>query len=100
MVRGLLFCAVLAWPGLAWPGLAWSGWLYFHEAWTEGWVTETVWAPPLWIVLLPLSLGIGVLALQYLADIACLVTGREPPFGLEPVADESTATRPHPEELE
>lgn len=87
---GLLFCVVLAW----------SGWLYFHEAWAGGWVTETVWAPPLWIVLFPLPFGTGVLALQYLADIACLVTGREPPFGMEPVVDRGSTPRPHPEELE
>jgi len=63
---GVLFCITLAW----------SGWRYFHEAWTEGWVTESVWAPPLWIVLLPLPLGVGMLTLQYLVDIACLLTGR------------------------
>ena len=56
--------------------LAWTGWLYFHEAWREGWVTPSVWAPPLWIPLLPLPIGLGLLSLQYLADIACLLTGR------------------------
>jgi hypothetical protein len=29
----------------------------------------------LWAVLLPLPLGMGLLSLQYLVDIACLVTG-------------------------
>jgi len=82
---GLVFCLVLGW----------SGWLYFHEAWVEGWVTETVWAPPLWIVLFPLPVGIGILTLQYVTDIACLITGRDLPFGMKP------ADRPlHPEELE
>ena len=66
-VLGILFCIVVAW----------SGWRYFHEAWTEGWVTESVWAPPLWIVLLPLPLGIGLLTLQYAVDILCVLTGRE-----------------------
>lgn len=65
---GVAFCAVLAA----------SGWRYFHEAWAEGWVTETVWAPPLWIVLLPLPLGAGVLTLQYIVDLVCVVTGRDP----------------------
>ncbi len=64
---GMLCCAVLAW----------TGWTYFHEAWTEGWVTPSVWAPPLWIPLLPLPIGLGLLTLQYAADIVCLVTGRE-----------------------
>jgi TRAP-type C4-dicarboxylate transport system permease small subunit len=62
---GIAFCLVLAL----------SGWRYFEEAWREGWVTESVWAPPLWAVLLPLPLGMGLLSLQYLVDIACLVTG-------------------------
>jgi TRAP-type C4-dicarboxylate transport system permease small subunit len=56
--------------------LAWSGWLYFHEAWAGGWKTETVWALPLWIPLLPLPLGIGLLSLQYIAEIAQLSSGR------------------------
>lgn len=64
---GLVFCGVLAW----------TGWTYFYEAWSEGWVTASVWAPPLWIPLLPLPLGLGLLTLQYTADILCLVTGRE-----------------------
>jgi TRAP-type C4-dicarboxylate transport system permease small subunit len=67
-VVGIAFCVVLAW----------SGWRYFHEAWTEGWVTESVWAPPLWIVLLPLPLGIGLLTLQYVVDLVCLVAGYAP----------------------
>ena len=55
----LSFCAVLAW----------SGWQYFHEAWRNQWVTESVWAPPLWVVLLPLPLGVGLLCLQYLVEL-------------------------------
>jgi len=79
---GLTFCAILAWKGT----------LYFYEAWSEGWATETVWAPPLWAVLLPLPIGIGLLTLQYLVDILCLVTGRELPFGLPPASQPGTAT--------
>lgn len=48
----------------------WSSWLYFYEAAAKGWTTETVWAIPLWIPLLPLPLGIGMLILQGLAEIA------------------------------
>ncbi len=64
--------------------LAWSAWLHFHEAWSGHWRTDTVWAPPLWIPILPLPLGISVLVLQYLADILCLLQGRDLPFGLAP----------------
>jgi TRAP-type C4-dicarboxylate transport system permease small subunit len=56
---GLSFCALLAW----------SGWLYFHEAWAERWTTDTIWALPLWIPLLPLPAGIGLLCLQYVAEL-------------------------------
>ena len=49
--------------------LAWSGWHYFHEALSKGWTTDTVWALPLWIPLLPLPLGIVILCLQYIAEI-------------------------------
>ena len=55
----LAFCALLAW----------SGWHHFHEAWSGGWTTESVWALPLWIPLLPLPLGIGLLCLQYIAEL-------------------------------
>lgn len=68
-----VFCLTVAWFGLG----------YFHEALSGGWRTETVWALPLWIPLLPLPVGMGLLALQYVADILCLVTGREPPFGMD-----------------
>ncbi len=60
---GFAFCIVLAW----------SGGRYFLEAWSEGWVTESVWAPPLWIVLSPLPIGIGLLCLQYCAEIISIV---------------------------
>ncbi len=73
-VASLTFCVVIAWYGAG----------YFHEAWAGGWRTETVWALPLWIPLLPLPLGMGLLALQYVVDILCLVTGREAPFGMDP----------------
>jgi TRAP-type C4-dicarboxylate transport system permease small subunit len=49
--------------------LAFSGWRYFHEAWSAGWVTESLWAPRLWVILLPLPLGVGLLCLQYLVDL-------------------------------
>lgn len=48
--------------------------LYFHEAWEGGWTTSTVWAPPLWIPLIPLPVGFGLLSLQYVAEILKLFT--------------------------
>ncbi len=56
--------------GLAFCGLfAWSGWHHFYEAWANNWTTDTVWALPLWIPLLPIPAGVGLLCLQYLAEI-------------------------------
>lgn len=52
--------------------LAWSGWEYFYDAWRFEWVSESVWAPPLWIILLPLPLGIALTAAQYVVEIARL----------------------------
>lgn len=77
-----LFVSVLAF--LVCVVLAWTGWQYFHEAWAGGWRTDTVWALPLWIPILPLPLGMTLLSLQYAADICCLITDREPPFGIQP----------------
>lgn len=62
---GLIFCALLAW----------SGWTFFEEAWSYGWTTDTVWAIPLWIPLLPLPLGIGLMTLQYIAELAKIWQG-------------------------
>jgi TRAP-type C4-dicarboxylate transport system permease small subunit len=64
-LAALLFCILLAW----------SGWLHFHEALTRGWRTATVWALPLWIPLLPLPVGIGLLGLQYIAELMKLRQG-------------------------
>jgi len=69
---GLLFTAVLAW----------TGYTLFHEALVNDWRTETIWKLPLWIPYLSLPLGIGLLTLQYVADIVALVTGREMPFAM------------------
>ncbi len=71
---GLLFCLLLTWKGYE----------LFHEALVNGWTTDTIWALPLWIPYLPLPLGIGLMSLQYLADILALISGQELPFGLEP----------------
>ena len=52
--------------------LAYAGWISFHEAWEGNWTTATVWQLPLWIPLLPLPLGIGLLGLQYVAELVRL----------------------------
>ncbi|MGQ9370001.1 TRAP transporter small permease [Azospirillum sp. ST 5-10] len=54
----------------------------WHEAWAGNWHSETVWRVPLWIPYAALPLGMGILCLQYVADIAGLLTGRALPFDL------------------
>ena len=49
--------------------LAWCGWIYFEEAWRNGWLTETAWELPLWIPLLPLPVGVFLTALQAAVEI-------------------------------
>ena len=65
------FCVLVAWRGVLW----------WHEAWAGGWRADTVWAPSLWVPYLSMPVGMGLVALQYVADIAALCTGRAPPFG-------------------
>ncbi|MBK1668751.1 hypothetical protein CKO28_11995 [Rhodovibrio sodomensis] len=64
------FCAVLTY----------YGWSFWYESWANNWRAETVWAPPLWIPYAAIPLGFGLTALQYLADIMALLTGRDLPF--------------------
>jgi TRAP-type C4-dicarboxylate transport system permease small subunit len=55
---------------------------YWYEAYSERWLSNTVWRARLWIPLLSMPVGLGLLILQYLVDLICLVTGRTSPFGL------------------
>jgi TRAP-type C4-dicarboxylate transport system permease small subunit len=72
----LAFCATLAGYGLA----------FWYQAWSNDWHAETVWRPPLWVPYFAVPLGMGLLALQSLAGVVALLTGREAPFagGAEP----------------
>lgn len=72
-IGGFVFCAVLAWKGYE----------LFHEALVNNWTTDTVWALPLWIPYTAMPLGIGILALQYIADIMALLADKAMPFAME-----------------
>src|SRR5690242_6919616 len=56
---------------------------YWYEAYSEGWRSNTVWRARLWIPYLSMPIGLGLLILQYLVEMICVATGREPPFGIK-----------------
>ena len=55
---------------------------YWYEAWSKGWHSDTVWRARLWIPYLAMPVGLGLLVLQYFAELISLVSGRSPPFGI------------------
>lgn len=61
---------------------------YWLEAWDQRWLSNTMWRVRLWIPYASMPIGLGMLTLQYVVELLCLVTGREPPFGI--------AARPRP----
>lgn len=62
--------------------LAYYSLLFWYEAWEGGWSSDSVWAPKLWKVYLAMPVGFAAISLQYVADLICLISGREPPFGI------------------
>ena len=57
------------------------------EAWQNHWVSDTMWRARLWIPYAAMPVGLGLLGLQFVADLIDLVSGRKPPFGLKPRAE-------------
>jgi TRAP-type C4-dicarboxylate transport system permease small subunit len=49
--------------------LAVKVWQYAFEAWSEGWTTDSVWAPKLWIPYALMALGLTLVALEYVVQI-------------------------------
>ena len=56
--------------------------LFWKESWDNKWVSDTMWRARLWIPYLSMPIGLSLLALQSLADLFSVATGREPPFGI------------------
>lgn len=56
---------------------------FWYESWESNWVSDTMWRARLWIPYGAMPVGLGILTLQYVVDLLNLLTGREPPFGIE-----------------
>jgi len=56
---------------------------FWFEAWEQRWVSDTMWRARLWIPYSSMPIGFAILSLQYVSDLYCLVSGREPPFGIK-----------------
>ncbi|MEX2630066.1 MAG: TRAP transporter small permease subunit [Tistlia sp.] len=61
---------------------AFYGYAFWHEAWAEGWRSDTVWGVDLWLPYAAVPLGFLLFALQLLADLLGLLTGRRQAFDL------------------
>jgi TRAP-type C4-dicarboxylate transport system permease small subunit len=71
---GLAFCGFFLYASVPW----------WHEAWVLNQTTPSIWRARLWIPYLAVPVGLGLLCLQYLAEIWMVLSRREHPFGLSP----------------
>jgi len=70
----LVFCGLFFYASLSW----------WYETFTSGHTTSSMWRARLWIPHLSVPVGLGLLCLQYLAELWLVITHREEPYGLTP----------------
>ncbi len=73
-VVALVFCGFFLVASIPW----------WHETWVTGQTTPSIWRARLWIPYLSVPVGLGLLCLQFLAEIWLVVTRRALPFGMAP----------------
>ena len=71
-VIALLFCGAFLYGAIPW----------WWDAWTTGQTTPSIWKARMWIPMLSVPLGLGLLCLQYLTEIWLVLSHRSLPFGM------------------
>ena len=68
-IASFAFCAFFTWKSFT----------LLEEAWIDGHVSSSTWAPPLWIPYGVMMLGMGLLSAQIALQIACALARRTHP---------------------
>lgn len=71
-VAALAFCLLFLYAAIPW----------WYATWTSGETTSTIWRARLWIPYLCVPVGLGLLCLQFVAEVFLVLARRELPFGM------------------
>ena len=71
-VVAVAFCGFFLYASIPW----------WYDAWHTNQTTSSIWRARLWIPYLSVPLGLGLLLLQYAAEVFLVLSRRELPFGL------------------
>ncbi len=61
-----------------------GSWHWWHEVYVLNQTTSSIWRARLWIPYAAVPIGLGLLCLQYVAEIVQVLSRRENPFGMAP----------------